>query len=202
MPEARVSFNRTALGDVTENYWNNFTSDSLSSYVLDPLVDYADNSDTGWDLSGSPSGGPCNTTGSGWTGTVGVSWVDVASGPEPADDSIYIGASATATININGLDNAKTYQIDVYGALDSGGGNYTSVSVNASEVDSEKDVGGAEQTWTATGVSPSSGTITITATRGASATSNAHINAFRILEESGGGASGQLLSQINCNGGF
>ena len=183
MPIANIDFDGTYQHTYTSgDYWNLMPSSS-SAYGSYP-ISLKD---------------PDNTAITGWTSTVSASFTGATgAGHNSADGDFVVEAvrdgmymsSGTGTVVLGGLNNAKTYYIQIKSSRDSTGtdrhGDFTVNGGTAVDLDaSSNSTSGIGEIGEWTGVSPSSGNITIDVAI-ASGSSFAYLSAIIIEEEAGG----------------
>lgn len=177
--------------------WNRVDSYGTDGDIADLLEDDGSTS-SGWDLDVTVGaeygfGGGTYATCSG-----DAAWVD---DEFTAQDCFYV-STQTYTFTINGLDNSKTYDFDFFPSAN-GSGTYNSVtefstdnfSSEIATCDAYNGVDGVNKTEIATisGVSPSSGTITVRIRR-LSGEDYGYFNAMRITEND---AAGPVITDVD-----
>lgn len=181
MPLGKISIESDPAN--TYGTWNTLSGTSVSTTTA--ILNFSDAVDTGWDLTIANSPESSGSAGVNAVGTGDAAWVDEANVSESYQ---YVSSSGTASYDITGLDNEKTYTIDVFGSRDASAsdrvGEY-SVDGFTSSVTLDAALNSTLEATFAS-VSPSSGKITV-AMRVYSGSSYGYFNALQIEEDTGGG---------------
>lgn len=187
-----IRINMRASNDAadTSGTWDNVDNGIINA-PPDTLIadcnDYGTGLATGvsFSFTGGTGGWGGATNGVNSAGSGDASWVDEAI---ISDEYCFKGGTnATQTFEFDGLDNAKTYTVQAFGSREGTGAlRRTTMTIGASSDSYEAD-GNSSDTAEITGISPSSGAISVDLARTSGSDVGIYFNAIRIFEETGGG---------------
>lgn len=172
----------------TNKTWNG-TNDTGTGTIIADMVDES-NVATGFSLSYDAGENPTagSTSGVDAVGSGDAAWVDEAG----ISDSFHYAADGhTTVIQFGGLDNAKTYDFELFSSWASSGNRRIEISIDgfANVADTLEASLNSTNVARATGVSPSSGVIEFSY-RSFSDDAFAHCNAIWLQENDAGGGGG------------
>lgn len=177
MTVAYIAYQFSGAPANTFKTWNSVDNPTPATANIADLLDDGGTS-TGWSLNTTVGAGE-GVSGVNSVGSGDAAWVDEA---EISEDYHFLGSGESATFEINGLDNSKTYDFEWYGSRDGSGTRIVEISTDGfSTVAAELNCYGNNSNVASFSATPSSGTITVD-WRTKSGSDFSYLNALRIEE--------------------